>query len=87
MGGSKRNQVSFVGNGSDGEEASIDQDLNIVFLDAASDSNTDAIKEVLQKCKTEEELKAMLTFQDGDLNTALHFGARNGNVKICQSII
>ena len=29
----------------------------------------------------------MLTFQDGDLNTALHFGARNGCAKICAHII
>ena len=29
----------------------------------------------------------MLRFQDSDLNTALHFGAKNGNWKICDYII
>ena len=29
----------------------------------------------------------MLTFQDCDLNTGLHFGARNGNFKICSLIL
>ena len=29
----------------------------------------------------------MLTFQDADENTALHFGARNGNTKIVDLLL
>jgi len=42
---------------------------------------------MLAECKNDEDKRKMLTFQDCDLNTALHFGARAGNYKICSSII
>ena len=58
-----------------------------MFLDAASDSNDEAVRELLDKTRNEKELRSMLTFQDGDMNTALHFGAKNGNLKICSYIV
>ena len=64
------------------DESSRD-DLLIVFLDAASDSNADVLQSTLNKAQTTKLKKELLTFQDGDLNTALHFGAKNGNWKIC----
>ena len=36
---------------------------------------------------SENKKREMLTFQDGDQNTALHFGAKNGNVAMCEIII
>ena len=64
--------------------------MNIVFIDAASDSDDKKIIEELRKLREsgeDEEMRKRLTFQDVDLNTALHFGARNGNWKICKEII
>jgi len=56
----------------------------IVFLDAASDSNFRELKTTfLEPSNTDSIKKEMLVFEDGDANTALHFGAKNGNVRIC----
>ena len=59
----------------------------------ASDSNDqdaitliDQIKEIDDEYET-EFLKTMLTYQDRKLNTGLHFGAKNGNFKLCEKII
>ena len=81
-----RNQVSAV------ELSQIDESVNaddqlIIFLDAASDSNAEVLQSTLAKMQSPEGRKKLLTFQDGDLNTALHFGAKNGNWKICQAIV
>ena len=35
----------------------------------------------------ENKKREMLTFQDGDQNTALHFAAKNGNVRMCDIIV
>ena len=64
-----------------------DEDLLIIFLDAASDSNAEVLAQTFDKARSEDGKKRLLTFQDGDCNTALHFGAENGNFKICQKII
>ncbi len=72
-------------------------DAFIVFLDAASDGN----EEELTKCYEEAASKKvslmdrgqptlqmkLLEFYDGDGNTALHFGCKNGNLDICTFIL
>ena len=37
--------------------------------------------------ETAIDRRDILSHQDGDENTALHFGAKNGNVRICSFII
>ena len=41
----------------------------------------------MSACPDDEALRKMLSFQDIDCNTGLHFGARNGNYKIVNLII
>jgi len=55
-----------------------------VFLDAASDSNFRQLKfTYMESSNTDSIKREMLVFEDSDENTALHFGAKNGNVRIC----
>ena len=63
------------------------EDQLIVFLDAASDSNYDTLKQTYEKVTLDDQKVELLTFADSDGNTALHFGAKNGNVNICRLII
>ena len=60
---------------------------NIYFIDATSDSNFENVKRYMSACPDDDALRKMLTFQDIDCNTGLHFGARNGNYKIVNLII
>ena len=83
----KKNKISSADSAQTAQNDDAGADLNIVFLDAASDSNDEAVRELLDKTRNEREMRSMLTFQDGDMNTALHFGAKNGNLKICSDII
>ena len=87
--GARRNQVSAdnIVDSDDLDEEEIQEDQCIVFLDAASDSNFENLKSVYEKVVSQINKKRLLTFQDGDCNTALHFGAKNGNVKICNLIL
>ena len=63
-------------------------DLSIVFLDAASDGNYKILVGTFNKVVGGETQKRdILLTSDGDDNTALHFGAKNGNVRICNFII
>lgn len=39
------------------------------------------------KQKSYKHVQDALTFQDRDLNTCLHFGAKNGNIQICEKVI
>lgn len=39
------------------------------------------------KEKGSQHVLKALTFQDRDLNTCLHYGARNGNIQICEKVI
>ena len=59
----------------------------IVFLDAASDSNFQCLKETYEDIESEEDRANLIRFPDCEGNTALHFGAKNGNFKICNFII
>ena len=63
------------------------KDKFIVFLDAASDSNFKVLQETFDMIDDIFIRTNILRFQDTDKNTALHFGARNGNYKICNFII
>ena len=56
-------------------------------MDAASDSATEMLKTTFNRMPNENKKREMLTFQDGDQNTALHFAAKNGNVEMCNFII
>jgi len=78
---------------SDGNREDKAEEKRLSFLDMASDSNDqgaiiliDQTKEMDEEYRT-EYLKAMLTFQDSDCNTGLHFGAKNGNFNLCDKII
>ena len=53
-------------------------DEYITFLDAASDGNAQELKRIYNSVDRVLRSKLLL-FQDGDENTALHFGARSGN--------
>ena len=64
-----------------------DDDNFILFLDAASDSNFEALKSIYVGISTDAVKTKTLTFYDSDFNTALHFGAKNGNVQICSFIV
>lgn len=70
----------------DEQEVNIDDRL-ILFLDAASDSNFENLKTTYEKCGSSTEQVLLLTHRDGDDNTALHFGAKNGNFQICHYLI
>ena len=63
------------------------EDLFISFLDAASDSETSTLVEVYKKLSNDETKMKILNYCDSSKNTALHFGANNGNVKMCHFII
>ena len=92
--GVRRNQIDvshdeieapFEGDGVEQDENTSDK--SIVFLDAASDGNYKKLVEVYSELKHENNKKKMLFYNDGDQNTALHFGAKNGNARICRFIV
>jgi len=56
-------------------------------LDAASDSDEKKLKTELNKAEDVTTKKKMLMFKDSDMNTALHFAAKNGNALMVKFII
>jgi hypothetical protein len=58
-----------------------EEDIYIVFLDAASDGNLEGIKEQWRDYSRWYG-KKMLLFTDGDKNTALHLTAMFGHYEI-----
>ena len=59
----------------------------IIFLDAASDSDFGVLRDTYDEVDSEENKANLIRFPDCEGNTALHFGAKNGNFKICNFII
>ena len=100
--GGKRKRVDLKDVSNDQEN----NDIFIVFLDAASDGDFSALKREFEKakiiqCEEDDPMdkrmlaenqaqklqKNLLVFADGDGNTALHFGCKNGIKEICEYIV
>ena len=68
------------------EDEDAGNDVFITFLDAASDGNCPGLAELYEGAGRELQ-RQLLAFQDGDGDTALHFGARNGSADIVQYLV